>query len=676
MTKSLNEEQKNEIIKLIKEGRKLPSKYKEAFFPPEQKEYELVYDGKEREEDILSDTMAVPLQPIKTFGKSENGWTNKLIFGDNLQIMKELMSNPEIDGKIKLVYIDPPFSTKHDFKGTQDQKAYQDKIMGAQFIEFLRKRLVLIHELLAPDGAIYVHLDWRKCHYVKAILDEIFNESNFQNEIVWQRLSARSDSKTYNHIHEVIYYYTKTQDFTFNTQYSEYSKEYIKKFYRFKEKDGRLYSIADLTARGISGGESGKPWRNIDPSKLGNHWKVGVSKLDELDKEGKIYWPLKGKMPRLKMYLDERKGRPLQSIWSDISLVQYVSSENFNYPTQKPETLLERIINSSSNEGDIVLDAFAGSGTTCAVAEKLGRRWIGIDCGKLAIYTMQKRMLSLKSESGNKGRIIRPNPFTLYNAGLYDYKTVKDLSWSKYRDFALKLFQCRDEKHEISGLEIDGYYGSYHTLVFNFKKAKDKDIILDRGYIDDLHKIVGKKVNKRFFIIVPAANVNFFETTIEKDGIKYYILTIPYSIINELHEKDFSSIKQPASEMDVNNTVDAVGFDFVVSPEIECSYSIKRSGSKDLFKNASIKIKKFKSNPISKEPGKDYGLEMLSMVMIDYDYNGEVFDLDEVFYAESIKANSYEIQFDVGKIKDKCMIIYIDIFGNEKREIKQVKDFK
>ena len=665
------------ISKLLKEGKPLPEDYKNIFFPIAKKEYELVYVGKEREEDVLAETMAVPLQPVKTFGENGKDWTNKLIFGDNLQVLKTLMHDPEIKGKVKLIYIDPPFSTKQDFKGSQDQKAYQDKLRGAQFIEFLRKRLILMHELLASDGAIYIHLDWRKCHYIKTILDEIFGETNFQNEIIWQRLSARSDSKTYNHIHEVIYFYTKSQNFAFNTQYTEYSKEYIKKFYRFKDKDARLYSIADLTARGLSGGESGLPWRGIDPAKLGNHWKVKISTLEELDKQGKIYWPPKGKMPRLKMYLDERKGRPLQSIWDDISLVQYASSENFNYPTQKPEVLVERIIKASSNPGDIVLDAFVGSGTTCAVAEKLGRRWIGIDCGKLAIYTIQKRMLNLKSEIGNKGKSLSTNPFTLYNAGLYDYQKIKKLPWEEYRSFALKLFQCRDEKHTVSKIELDGFLGSNDVLVFNYQKHKN--IVLDRGFVDDLHFALGDKISDKFFIISPAANVKFLEDYIERNRIKYYILRIPYSIINELHQKDFQAIRQPVDEMDVNDTVEAVGFDFIQIPEIDCDYFLDKPKKKDLFskgKECVVKIKKFESQIISKKPLEFKNRETLSMVMLDYDYDGKVFDIDDVFYAESLQNEDYEVRCDKDKTKGEMMIIYVDIFGNEKREVKKLTDFR
>jgi site-specific DNA-methyltransferase (adenine-specific)/adenine-specific DNA-methyltransferase len=183
----LSEKDRERIIQVLESGEELPIDYKHVLFPPEKKEYELVYAGKEREEDILADTMAVPLQPVKTFGKNVNGWTNKLIFGDNLQIMKALMDDSDVQGQVKLIYIDPPFATKQEFRGSQDQKAYQDKIAGVKFIEFLRKRLILMKALLASDAFICVHLDYRKGHYLKVLMDEMFKENNFRNEIVVKR---------------------------------------------------------------------------------------------------------------------------------------------------------------------------------------------------------------------------------------------------------------------------------------------------------------------------------------------------------------------------------------------------------------------------------------------------------------------------------------------------------
>jgi site-specific DNA-methyltransferase (adenine-specific)/adenine-specific DNA-methyltransferase len=339
--------------------------------------------------------------------------------------------------------------------------------------------------------------------------------------------------------------------------------------------------------------------------------------------------------------------------------------------------LLDRILQ-VTDKNDLVLDAFAGSGTTGAVAEKLNRRWIMIDCGKLAIYTMQKRLLNLREKIRNKGKPLKAKPFTLYNAGLYDYQKLKQLPWEEYRDFVLKLFQCRDERHRIAGVELDGYLGADDVLVFNYQKYKDA--MLDRGFINDLHSILGDRIGQRFFIIAPAASVIFLEDYIEKRSTRYFVLRIPYSIIDELHRKGFTHIKQPVSEMDVNNTVDAVGFDFIQIPEVECEYYLDRAkgqiGLGHSGKEAVIKINRFESNIISKKPLHFENLETLSMVMVDYNYDGEVFNFDDVFYAEDLKKQGYEIHFDSNKLDGQVMLIYIDIFGNEKREVKTLKDFE
>ena len=615
----LNERDRERIVELLEKGEDLPLDYKHILFPPEKKEYELVYAGKEREEDILADTMAVPLQPIKTFGTNGNGWTNKLIFGDNLQVMKSLLDDPEVKGQVKLIYIDPPFATKQEFRGSQDQKAYQDKIAGAKFVEFLRKRLIFLRELLADDGSIYVHLDWKKGHYIKLILDEVFKENNFINEIIWGYRRWTAVSKGFQKSHDTILYYSNHGDYIWNDLYEAYADD-------------------------------------------GSHFT-------EKDDQGEYRWQyLNGK--KYKLY--KKEGTRAKDWWHDIAYINSMAKERVDYPTQKPEALLERIIKASSNEGDIVLDAFAGSGTTLAVAEKLGRRWIGIDCGKLAIYTMQKRLLNLKSEIGNKGEPLKPKPFTLYHAGLYDFAMLKKLPWPEWRKFALLLFNCRDDKHRVSGIELDGYKGRSDVLVFDYQK--EGGVVLDYGFIDDLHSMIGSKIGSQFFIIAPAASVTFLEDYIDKGSVRYYILRIPYSIINELHSKDFEAIKQPIDESQVNDTVDAVGFDFIRHPKVECAYYIEKPKDQ-LLEYAVIKIKTFKSEAMLKGASQLENRESLSMIMVDFDYDGEIFNLDKSYYASEIAKNGWKVLFPVENIKKQIMIIYLDIYGNEYREIKTLQDF-
>jgi len=668
--RKLSEHTIERIVSLLKEGKPLPDDYKSVLFE-NKREYELVYAGKERAEDILADTMAVPLQPVKTFQSDESSddWTNMLIFGDNLQVLKTLLQMKH-EGKLKnadgtpgvrLIYIDPPFATKQEFCGNRGQKAYQDKIAGSRFLEFLRKRLIFLRELLSDDGSVYVHLDEKKGHYIKVLMDEIFGEHNFRHEIIWKRQSAHSNAKMLGSIHDVIYLYTKSRDFVWNRQFIKHSESYVSEFYRYTDAKGK-FMVDNLTAPG--GGGYVYEWNGVTRA-----WRCPQRTMERLDKEGRLYYTKTG-VARVKRYLDDMPGVSLQDLWLDISPVQGQSIEKVEYPTQKPEALLSRIIRASSNPGDIVLDCFAGSGTTIAVAEKLGRRWIGVDCGKLAIYTIQKRLLNIaasKDLNDPKKRYDRScRPFTLYNAGLYDYKMIKELPWEQYREFALKLFQCQDERHVVSKIEMDGYLNSDSVLVFNYHKHKNA--VLDRGFIDDLHRYIGNKIGKRFFIIAPAASVVFLEDYIEKGKTKYFILRIPYSIIEEIYNRGFTRIRQPVSEMDVNDTIEAVGFDFIQVPAVECKYA------RDAHECV-IKIDKFESNVISRKPLKFDNLETLSMVMLDYDFNGEVFNLDEVFYAEDLKSNGYEIRFTKNKVKGQIMIIYVDIFGNEKREVKTLADF-
>ena len=591
-------------LKLTEAGEELPAEWAREFFPPERREYELVYNGKQTEEQILADTMAVPFQEVSTFGTNGVGWHNQLIFGNNLQAMKTLLQMKE-DGKlinadgtpgVRLIYIDPPFATKKDFKGTQDQKAYQDKIAGAEFLEFLRKRLVLLKELLAEDGSIYIHLDWKKAHYVKVLADEIFGEQNFIREIIWRIgwiSGYKSIAKNWIRNHETILFYAKrNKKFIFNKKYVPYPKGYER--WGGREK-GKGLPIEDV-------------------------WGV-------FEKEGV----------------------------TSLAVVSFARQAT-GYPTQKPEGLLSRIIEVSSNKGDIVLDAFTGSGTTCAVAEKLNRRWIGIDSGKLAIYTTQKRMLTLHSEIGNAGKPLATKPFTLYNAGLYDFENLRNLSWEDWRFFALQLFECKDEPHKIHGFQMDGKRQGSSVHVFNhFKEGQ-----ISSRTIADLHASIGKAVVDRCFVIAPRGAFLFQEDYLEMDGVRYYALRIPYSFINELHRREFSALVQPNDEMAINETVEAVGFGFFQPPAVELELNTKTQ-------TVSVKIKKFESKARLHGEDKISKHDALSMVMVDFDYNGKVFDLDKAFYANAIKENKWKIELPVKEIKGDVMLVFLDIYGNEAR---------
>jgi len=703
----MNDEQRQEIIRRLQQGEELSPEWARIIFPPEKREYELVYHGKEREEDIIANTLAVPLQKVRTFGKNGDGWHNKLIFGDNLQVMKSLLelkragdlSNTDGTQGVRLVYIDPPFATKQEFTGQSEQKAYADKVEGARFIEWLRRRIVLCRDLMAEDSSIIVHLDDRKVHEIKVIMDELLGPGNFRNAVIWRRTNSHNKlNRQFGPIHDTLLFYARGA-FTFTPGKRPFMRGYIEGRFTNKDKRG-IYQTNYLTGPGVRTGDSGKPWRDFNPSLSGRHWAIprqirelckktldGLTtqqQLDVLEKEGLLHIPNKeGGQPMYRQYLTD--GVPYQDLWCYQSNSQGIlygtkecidedvryledAPESIGYPTQKPEGLIARCISSLSKDGDLVLDAFAGSGTVPAVAEKLGRRWIAIDCGKLAIYTIQKRMLILRAKIGNYGTPLKPKPFCLYNAGLYDFSKLKELPWDAWRFFALQLFQCRDEAHKIGGIQLDGYLKGTSVLVFNHQKQPG--VRIDEETVQSMHEALGSKVGSRMFIIAPALVFDFQQDYLTLDGVRYYALRIPYSIIHELHQREFAALKQPADEMAVNDTVDAVGFDFIRSPELEyVAMANKRKG--EMLSEGVIRIKTFKSEAVVRDSTKKANRETLSMVMLDYDFDTEsdVFDLDAVFYAEAIQKAEWEVRFPLESLGKQLMAVFVDIYGNEAREV-------
>ena len=671
----MKEEERKRIIEILESGDMLSSEWSSVVFPNQKRECELVYDGKAREEEILAETMAVPLQQTRRFGNNGNDWHNKLIFGDNLQVMKSLLEEKKrgnlcnADGTpgIRLVYIDPPFSTKKEIQGIGGTQAYQDKLAAGEFLEFLRKRLILIRELLSDDGSIYVHLDWRMNSYVRVLMDEVFGKDHFQNEITWQGAVGDTSSKNKKFIksHETIFFYRKDR-LLWNDVFQEYS-EASQSLYRYSNEKGR-YRIGPVDNPGGGGqvydlgfGEK-IPTRGYGmPIETARRWIQNGEMVIE-----------KGKVPGRKLYMG--KGVRCRDVWVDIRATQ--GNEFMKYPTQKPETLFERIIKASSNEGDLVADFFLGSGTTVAVAEKLGRRWIGCDCGKLAIYTTQKRMLNLRKEIGNKGPVLPPKPFALYNAGLYELEKLGEEPRENWRRFVLQLFQCREEIHEIGGIRMDGKRRGKSVLVYEPQNVKNE--LITEETIQELHSNVGRMVGGHMFLIAPAMSFAFFQDYIDYDGVRYYALRIPYSIINKLHRRDFTALRQPENEMSINETVEAVGFDFNRRPKLKYSVGVKKQAV-DSIEKAFIKIETFKSEArIPQAMRMDGNRETLSMLMLDYDYDSAkgIFEFDEVFYADTLSKEGWTVFFFYENLGENIMAIFIDVYGNEARELISVKSFK
>lgn len=668
------------VIEAIQRGEELPAEWARELFPPEKREYELVYHGKEREEDILADTMALPLQPVRTFGTNGNGWANMLILGDNLQAMKYLLLMKDrgeltsADGTlgVRLVYIDPPFATKREFSGTRDQKAYQDKIAGAQFVEFVRKRLVLLRELLADDGSVFVHLDWRKCHYVKTVLDEVFVESNFRNEIILPGRASKNLQQQFGAVsrlnvrHDTLLWYSRGEKARFSPLWVEKHKAsnpegHWHHFWSTADRRTMRYKLFGIKPetgqwtwkqeRAKCAVENYKRFQEEAGGRtLAEYWRDTGCALEFIRKNPEDGTPQYWRAPA--------ELRLADTMWSGIPIY----NNSTGYPTEKNETLLSQVLELASSKGDLVLDAFAGSGTTCAVAEKMGRRWIGIDCGKLSIYTIQKRMLSLRQEIGNKGETLKPKPFTLYNAGLYDFSRLKELDWERWRWFALQLFNCRDEPHTIGGLSLDGKFRGASVLVFNH--MAQPGIRIDEKTILELHAHLKGRIGDKFFIIAPRGVFDFQQDYIDLGGVRYYALRIPYSVIKELHRRDFSALQQPNDEMAVNDTVDAVGFDFIQPPEVKFTVRVKKPKGQ-LLKAAYLKIASFETHARIRGEDRRAGKEALSMLMLDFNYDGEVFDLDKVLYGSQLQSEGWQATFAAEGLGAQVMAVFIDIYGNE-----------
>lgn len=321
---------------------------------------------------------------------------NLIIKGDNLLVMERLLKNKKIAGKVKLIYTDPPFASDNVFtisdgrastisRARDGKTAYTDTLDRKEFIEFLRKRVTLMRELLAPDGSIYLHTDYKIGHYVKIMMDEVFGEENFRNDITRIKCNPKNFSrKAYGNEKDMILFYSKGKDIVWNEPRTELTEEDMKRFDKI-DPDGRRYTTVPIHAPGESSkGETSKPFKGMLPPK-GRHWRVSVKTLEEWDREGLLEWSSTGN-PRKKIYADESKGKKMQDVWV------FKDPQKPVYPTEKNIKMLEMIIRASSNEGDIVLDPFCGSGTTLEAAEKCGRRWIGIDQSEEANRIERERM--------------------------------------------------------------------------------------------------------------------------------------------------------------------------------------------------------------------------------------------------------------------------------------------
>jgi DNA modification methylase len=613
----LTDEEKKLIIEALNNNTEPPPELMTKLFPGLAEKFDvakldrakivtLEYAGKRSEAAILNQASPTdagsPLQvercfkggtltgetQLDLFERAKDGtddnWQNLIVQGDNLQFLKTCYRNADplikdkIKGKVKLIYIDPPFATKSDFTGKYGEDSYADKADRAEFLEALRERLVFLREILAHNGGIYLHLDYKMSHSMKIIMDELLGKENFVSEVIWKRTTAHFTAQRFAFIHDSLLQYSNSSDFVHNKPVVEHSDTYLNSKYVYEDEKGR-YRLSDASGAGHG------PTRVFFGKKVapppGRHWPS----QEYIDKNIDLYVLGEDGMPQKKSYLHSAT---IGSVWDDIRPINSQAVERLGYPTQKPEALLERIILASSNPGDLVLDVFAGSGTTPAVAEKLGRRWIVCDFGKHAIYTMQKRMLRIgeskalgPAKSGIKNNRKYGKPprlFCVVSTGVYDFSRIMKLRENKnaYVDFVLGLFQVNRDEKDLSGkYRLTNIFGEKDGDPVEVYPVWDdeylKNIRIDENYLKGIILQSRGKLKGSYYIITPETCTLIGDTTMKNSGgddVHFKMLKFPYKILEDV-SRSFQIHEQPSSQENVNNLINSTGFYFNDDVEIK-----------------------------------------------------------------------------------------------------------
>lgn len=661
-----------ELMKLLAAGKDIPSEYKYILFPTINHEYELSYAGKMRKEDVLAGVdgvYSVPLQVSQSYVNDPSvEWNNMIVFGDNLQFLKTVYENRDpyvkdiIKGKVKLIYIDPPFGTGDVYDANNGQTAYSAKKKGTEFLEFIRRRLLVAQEILADDGVICVRIDYHFGHYVKVVLDEVFGKNNFINEIVVNRVNKKGFAarkafkpKKFPIALDSLFLYSKSDTYLFNPFIEANDPKDQKEKWHSMEAMDATPNIPK--PRIILGEERLAPY--------GSKWKFSQETIDKMEANGEIKLNKNGR-PMYKIKNQDFK--LLDTNWSDIPGYSFSTG----YPTENSEQVLQRVIKSTTEPLDLVMDFFGGSGTTMAVAEKLGRRWVVCDIGKLSYYTMQKRILTI---SDSKSLLVpdqkyghKPQNFIACQLGMYDLHSVMDMSFHQYRDFVADLFEIELNSFELGGITFDGYRDREPVIIWDYQKYSD--VVIDVDFLENMHSHIGEKVSRCVYLIAPANSFAFIEDYYEIDHVRYYFLEIPYQVIRELHKVPFHKIKQPTSKQGVNNIEEAVGFHFRKQPTVHSQLKVDDNG-------VSLLVDEFRSYYYRDEDGKVLeNFDTLSAIYIDYNYDDEFFCYDQVLFADEITCNEsgqLEISLDGQNYNQKIMFIYVDIYGNDFKEIYMVE---
>jgi len=635
------------------------------------------YAGKRPESAILAQAIlvgeAAPLQVVRAFGNGNSDpWRNMIVQGDNLQFLKTCYLNQDplikdkVKGKVKLIYIDPPFGTGDEYGGTSGEMSYSAKLMGAEYIETLRERLIYLREILSSDGAIFIRMDYHFGHYIKIISDELFGKDNFKNEIVIKRgYVPKGETTRFPTATDSLFFYSKK----FNLVLESNTKP-------IDEKDRKWISL-DMPGQRKNPEIRPRIFSSnlIFPPK-DQHWGLSQEKITELEKRGDIrinfgrsYIDTEGMMVKgMPEYLKE----PyiiLNSEWTDIKSYE---THNTFYPTENSEVLLERVITTCSTYDDLVLDCFAGSGTTAAVAEKLGRRWVMCDFGKHAIYTMQKRIWNIAA-SKKLGQDAKENekygqppiPFSIISAGVYDFSRIMNLRKNKeaYINFVLGLFSImREEKDYSLKYKLSNIYAEKDNNPVEVYPVWDdeylKEIRIDEDYLKEIVVTTGGRLKGDYYIVTPESCTVITNTTLKNgnnEDINFKLLKFPYKILEDV-SRHFQIKDQPASTGDINKLISSAGFYF--NEEIEIAIEKIPEG---------FKIKHFSTGILNQDKEKYKELEGLSMILIDKNYDGQVFNLIQAIYKNEI---SEEGIVKIEGLTENSHLIAIDKHGNESKIIK------
>jgi DNA modification methylase len=607
----------------------------------------------------MADT-TLQMDLFDTRGRQKSGWTNKLIWGDNKLILSSLKNGAmreeiEKNGGIKLIYIDPPFDVGADFSmdieigddtftkrpNVLEELAYRDTWgKGADsFIAMIYERLIIMRDLLADDGSIYVHCDWRVNGYMRLILDEIFGANFFRNEIVWQRTGAHNDAGRFGVVHDTIFFYAKTERNYFEPVFIPLSDEHLEtRFNQVEEGTGKRFFAGPITAPG-AGPARKFNGKLINPPK-GRHWSYSQENIDDLEKKNLIYYSSTG-TPYLKQYMEEysEQGRRVQSNWTDI-LPSKTGTELLGYPTQKPEKLLDRIISASTVENDIVADFFCGSGTTLAVAEKLNRKWIGSDLGKFAIHTTRKRMIGVQRELKKEGRDFRA--FEILNLGKYERAHYIGVNLNLREEEQKKQLEQREK--DFIALILRAYRAE---TIENFRAFHGKksgrmvavgsvNLPVTRLFVEEIILECREKRISRVDILAFEFEMGLFPNVQEEaksKGIDLALKYIPREVFDKraieknqvvFHDVSYIEVKPIVKKNSV--AVELTDFSVFYSQDSveNASASLKDGGNKIVVENGKIiKVSKDKAGIITREILTKKWTDWIDYWAVDFDFENK-----------------------------------------------------